>query len=135
MGKVAKIWFSVVFVLFAIFMWVIIQTFRPVRNVQPDDVIKISGTVINIQEAPGFDIALTLENDEHYYYINRGLQYDLTLENLRTTILNKRVTLYAIKRWIIFTRDRNMGHVSKLMINDNVIFNEINNDKHEKTIQ
>ncbi len=135
MGKIGKIWFLIVFILFIAFMAVVIQTFRPVRNVQPDDVIEITGRVIDIKEAPGFDIVISLENDEHYYYINRGLQYDLTIEQLSTDILNKRVTLYAIKRWTIFTRDSNMGHVSKLMIHDNVIYNEINNDTHEKTIQ
>lgn len=135
MRKAGKIWFTVVFILFIAFMWITIQTFRPVRNVQPNDVIKVTGTVIDIQEAPGFDIALTLENDEHYYYINRGIQHNLTLEKLHNTILNKTVTLYPIKRWTIFTRDGNMGHVSKLMINDTVIYNEINNDEHEKTIQ
>ncbi len=135
MGSIGKIWFLIVFVLFLIFMAIAIQTFRPVRDVQPDDVLKITGKVIDVKEAPGFDIVLTLENDEHYYYINRGLQHNLTVTQLDSTIVNKKVTLYAIKRWTIFTPDRNMGHVSKLMIKDRVIYNEINNDKHEKTIQ
>ncbi len=133
MGKAGKIWFAIAFVLFIAFMSIVIQTFRPVRNVQPDDVMKIEGVVEDLKEAPGFDIALTLENDNHYYYINRGLQHNLTLEQLRTNILNKRVTLYVIKRWTIFTRDKNMGHVSKLMIDDRVIYNELKNDIHEQT--
>ncbi len=112
-----------------------IQTFKPVRNVQPKDVIKITGKVIDIQEAPGFDIVIILENDDHYYYINQGLKYNLTIEKLTEEILNKHVILHSIHRWTIFTRDGNMGHISKLMINDEVIFNEINNDIHEKTIQ
>ncbi|WP_109302304.1 hypothetical protein [Aquimarina sp. AU474] len=135
MEKVGKIWFSIVFVLFLVFMWSMVQTFRPVRNVQPNDVMKIKGTVTDIKEGPGFDIVITLENDNHYYYINRGLEYGLTIEQIQSNILNKTVTLYPIKRWTIFTRDSNMGHVSKIMINNKVIYNEINNDKHEKTIQ
>ncbi|MBQ4819752.1 hypothetical protein [Aquimarina sp. MMG016] len=133
MGKIGKIWFLIVFVLFLAFMAVAIQTFRPVRNVEPDDVMEISGRVINIQEGSGFDIVITLENDDHYYYINRGLQLSLTIEQLKTDILNKTVTLYPIKRWTIFTPDGNMGHVSKLIIDDSVIFNEIINDTHEQT--
>ncbi len=134
MKKIGKIWFSIVFFLFLGFMGIVIQTFRPVRNVQPDDVMKITGRVTDIKEAPGFDIVITLENDTHYYYINRGLQHNLTTERLKSDILNKEVTLYAIKRWTIFTRDSNMGHVSKVIVDNNVIFNEINNDEHEKTI-
>ncbi|WP_024768233.1 hypothetical protein [Aquimarina macrocephali] len=135
MGKIAKIYLSIIFVLFVGFMIAVIQTFRPVRNVQPEDVMKIEGIVTDIQEGPGFDIVIILKNDEHHYYINRGLQYQLTVEQLRSDILNKKVTLYGIERWTIFTRDKNMGHISKLMIDNNVIFNEIDNDEHEKTIQ
>ncbi|WP_235015692.1 hypothetical protein [Aquimarina sp. AU58] len=134
MGKIAKIYLSIIFVLFIAFMVAVIQTFRPVRNVQPDDVMKIEGIVTNIQEGSGFDIVITLKNDKHHYYINRGLQYQLTVEELRSDILNKKVTLYGIERWTIFTRDKNMGHISKLIIDDIVIFNEIDNDEHEKTI-
>ncbi|EZH74831.1 hypothetical protein ATO12_08820 [Aquimarina atlantica] len=134
MGKIVKIYLSIIFVLFVAFMVAVIQTFRPVRNVQPDDVMKIEGIVTNIQEGPGFDIVITLKNDKHHYYINRGLQYQLTVEQLRSDILNKKVTLYGIERWTIFTRDKNMGHISKLIVDDTIIFNEIDNDEHEKTI-
>lgn len=125
MGKIAKIYLSIIFVLFIAFMIAVIQTFRPVRNVQPDDVMKIEGVVTDIQEGPGFDIVITIKNDEHYYYINRGLQHHLTINQLQSKVLNKKVTLYTIERWTIFTRDKNMGHISKLMIDDEVIFNEI----------
>ena len=125
MGKIAKIYLSIIFVLFIAFMIAVIQTFRPVRNVQPDDVMKIEGVVTDIQEGPGFDIVITIKNDEHYYYINRGLQHRLTINQLQSKILNKKVTLYSIERWTIFTRDKNMGHISKLLIDDEVIFNEI----------
>ncbi|WP_298548568.1 hypothetical protein [uncultured Aquimarina sp.] len=135
MQKTGKIFFSISFVLFVIFMWIMIQTFKPIRNVQPDQVIEITGKVTKIEEGSGFDIAITLENDSHYYYINRGLQYGLTLDELQKELLNKKVTLYPIHRWTIFTRDKIMGHISKLMIEDRVIFNEINNDIHEQTIQ
>ncbi|WP_025743435.1 hypothetical protein [Aquimarina pacifica] len=135
MGKGTKIYLTVLFILFLLFMAVVIQTFRPVRNVQPEDVLKITGTVIDINDAPGFDISFTLKDDLHYYYINRGLQYNLSADSLRSDLLDKKVTLYVIKRWTIFTRDKNMGHISKLMIDDRIIFNEINNDIHEQTIK
>ena len=135
MKNIGKIWFFSALAVFIAFISIAIQTFRPVRNVQPEDVLKIIGTVVDIEEAPGFDIVIRLENDDHYYYINRGLQYHLTIEQLRKDVLNKKVTLYPIKRWTIFTRDGNMGHVSKMMIENQVIYNEINNDTHEKTVQ
>ncbi|KAA1243193.1 hypothetical protein [Aquimarina sp. RZ0] len=134
MNKTGKIFFSISSVLFIIFMWIAIQTFKPIRNVQPDEVIEITGIVTKIEEGAGFDIVISLKNDSHYYYINRGLQYGLSIKQLRNELLNKKVRLYPIKRWTIFTRDGIMGHISKLMIEDQVIFNELKNDIHEQTI-
>ncbi|MBP2831403.1 hypothetical protein J8281_04310 [Aquimarina sp. U1-2] len=133
MDKFAKIWLLCAFILFIVFMVVMIQTFRPVTKIDPEDVMKITGKVINIEAAPGFDIAITLENDNHYYYINRGLQQSLAIEPLRTAILNKNVTLYTLKRWTIFTPDCNMGHIAKIVTANQVVFNKINNDDHEQT--
>ncbi len=133
MKKLGRIYWSVCGVLFIAFLWVIIQTFKPINNVAPDDVMTISGKVVDIFEGGGYDIHFTLENDTHYYYINRGLTHQLTIDALKKEILNKNVTLYVIDRWTLFTRDGNMGHISKLIVNDHVIFNEIHNDIHEKT--
>ncbi len=133
MKKLARIYWSVCGLLFIVFMYVMIQTFKPIRNVTADQVIPIPGKVTAIQEGAGFDIYFTLENDTHHYYINRGLKEQLTIADLQQDILNKNVTLYVIDRWTLFTRDGVTGHISKLMLNDRVIFNEIENDIHEKT--
>ena len=125
MGKIGKIWLLCTSMLFIAFMAVMIQTFRPVRNVQPDDVMKIDGWVTGVKEGPGFDIIISLKNDTHHYYINRGLQHNLTIQQLQEQLFNQSVTLYVVKRWTIFTRDNNMGHISKLVFNEDVLFNEI----------
>ncbi|WP_343909953.1 hypothetical protein [Aquimarina litoralis] len=129
MKKTGRIFFSISSVLFIIFMWVAIQTFKPIRDVQPDDVIEITGVVAKVEEKSGFDIAITLENDDHYYYINRGLERGLTIQQLQEELIGKKVTLYSIHRWTIFTRDKIMGHVSKLTVDDRIIFNEIREEE------
>ncbi|WP_299897802.1 hypothetical protein [uncultured Aquimarina sp.] len=129
MKKTGRIFFSISSVLFIIFMWVAIQTFKPIRDVQPDDVIEITGVVAKVEEKSGFDIAITLENDDHYYYINRGLEQGLTIQQLQEELIGKKVTLYSIHRWTIFTRDKIMGHISKLTVDDRVIFNEIQEEQ------
>lgn len=133
MKKIGKIYFAIMLPLFFVFMWGVIQTFKPVRSVTIEDVTPITGQVINIQGGSGFDIVIKLKDDSHHYYINRGLQLGLNLEKLRNTLLNKTVTLYSIDRWTLFTRDGIMGHISKLTIGEQVIFNEIQNDVHEQT--
>lgn len=133
MKKLGKIWFICAFLVFIAFMAAAVQTFKPIRNVQPDEVMEITKKVIEIKEGSGYDIIIALENDHHQYYINRGLELGFTVEQLNTSILNKTVTLYCIERWTIFTPDKVMGHISKILAEDKVIFNEINNDIHEKT--
>lgn len=133
MKKLARIWFVCAFILFVVFISIAFQTFKPIMNVQPDDVMEVKGKVIGLKEGGGFDVMVRLENDDHRYYINRGLENGLTMEQLKQDILNKNVTLYPIERWTIFTPDKVMGHISKIMVEDKVIFNEINNDIHEKT--
>ncbi|RZS99628.1 hypothetical protein [Aquimarina brevivitae] len=125
MGKIAKIWFAIVAVIFVVVMALAIQTFRPVRNVTSEDILKITGTVTDVQEGSGFDIVITLQDDPHYYYINRGLQLGLSVQELQDQIQNKTVTLYPVKRWTIFTTDGNMGHIAKLTYKDKTLFNEI----------
>ncbi|MFL1894702.1 hypothetical protein ACJRPK_03305 [Aquimarina sp. 2-A2] len=130
MSTAVKIYFINVGILFLVGMGIVIQSFRPVRNVTKDDVLKIYGKVTRIEEAPGRDIAITLADDDHYYYINRGLSR-LKLEELRKEILDTFVTLYPVHRWTIFTRDGNMGHVSKITRENRVIYNEIIKDTDE----
>ncbi len=129
--RAAKITFLIITIVLSVpFFWIAIQTFKPVRNVTIEDVIPITGMVTAVDTAPGYDIAISLENDAHYYYINRGLQTPLNLDQLRSDILNKTITLYSVKRWTLFTRDKIMGHISKLMVGDRVLFNELQDDKH-----
>jgi len=96
-----------------------------------DDVMQVDGRVTNIKEGTGGDIVITLENDSHYYYINRGLTLGLTIAQLKNQILNKKATLHPIKRWTIFTPDENMGHISRVTIDDTIIFDEIISEKNE----
>lgn len=117
-------------ILFLVGMGVVIQSFRPVRNVTNDDVLKIYGKVTDVEAAPGMDIAITIEGDAHYYYINRGLS-QVKLDDLRKDILDTFVTLYPVQRWTLFTRDGNMGHVSKITKEEKVIYNEIIKDTDE----
>ena len=111
------------FILFVAFFWI---TFRPISNVGPGDVIPISGKATAIYEGSGYDIYIAIENIERPFYINRGLQLGLNLDSLNEQVLNKTVTLHCINRWTPFTTDGIHPHISKLQLDEQVIFNEIN---------
>ncbi len=131
MKKLGRVYFFSIALLFIPFLWVVIQTFKPVRNVQPDDVMKIEGIVTEVTQGPGFDIVIKIKGDSHYYYINRGLQQSLNLSDLRNKILNKNVTIFGIERWTLFTQDGNMGHIAKLICHNEVLYTEIKKNTDE----
>ncbi len=110
------------FIAFLVLFWI---TFRPISDVQQDDVIQIEGMVTNIYPGSGNDIYFKLEKIERPFYINRGIELGLYLDSLNNTVLNKRVILHTIKRWTPLTTDGVHPHISKLVVDEKVIFNEI----------
>ncbi|MFP2995694.1 hypothetical protein ABN763_07270 [Spongiivirga sp. MCCC 1A20706] len=110
------------FVIFLVLFWI---TFRPIKNVTSDDVMKVEGLVTNIYPGSGNDIYFKLEKIERPFYINRGMELGLYLDSLNNTVLNKRVILHSIKRWTPLTTNKMHPHISKLTVDGAVIFNEI----------
>ena len=75
-------------------------------------------TVTKISKGGIKDIIID-NNENHLYYINRGLERGLSLEDLESTILNKRVTLHHAK--IITGTSK---HVAQLSMENEIIYSE-----------
>ncbi|NER16972.1 hypothetical protein [Spongiivirga citrea] len=110
------------FVVFLVLFWI---TFRPIKNVTAEDVVQVEGIVTDIYQGSGNDIYFKIKQVERPFYINRGMKLGLYLDSLNNTVLNKRVILHSIKRWTPLTTDGIHPHISKLVVDDKVIFNEI----------
>jgi len=81
--------------------------------------------VTDIYLGSGNDIYFKLKEVERPFYINRGTELGLYLDSLNNTVLNKRVILHSIKRWTPLTTNKIHPHISKLVVDKDIIFNEI----------
>ena len=90
-----------------------------INNAKPEDCIIKEVTITEITEGSSYDIKL-YDGKSDYYYINRGLETELSIEGLTEDILNKKVTLHLYK----FKFGIESEHVSQLAIEDKIIFTE-----------
>ncbi|WP_046743051.1 hypothetical protein [Kordia zhangzhouensis] len=99
-------------------------SFTNAPTVHSEDCILISGKVISVKEGTSSNIQIRLENDSHYYYIDRGMEKGVNLEQLSTKVLNKTVTLYCPNRWTIVNPDGIVPQISKMEKGTSVVYSE-----------
>ena len=101
--------------------------FRPVPILPEERLSVISGTVEDIFEAGEFDIVLTMKENGNSYYINRGLEQGLSIQDLEKKLINQKVTIKYPDFWSpLQTED--LKHLSKLIYQDQVIYTELKAD-------
>ena len=89
-----------------------------IQNAQPEDCVTKEIVVREIKESTSYDIVFKEENND-WYYINRGLEQGMTIEGLEKEVLNKKVTLHLYKFWFGTSE-----HISQLTVDGNVLFTE-----------
>ncbi|AXG68427.1 hypothetical protein KORDIASMS9_00642 [Kordia sp. SMS9] len=118
MRRFTFIFLGIAFVVFLAY------SFKPVTTVNSDECVQISGKIVSIKKSAENDIQIRLENDSHYYYINRGLEKGINLAQLSSKVLNKTVTLHCPNRWTIVNPDGIVPHISKLEKGTTVVYSE-----------
>ena len=89
-----------------------------IENPKPEGCVVQEITVTEIKEGSTNDIVFK-DAGTDYFYINRGLEKGLNIEELKTKLLNKKVTLH-LPKFPIGTSE----HIAQLSINNNVIYSE-----------
>jgi hypothetical protein len=93
----------------------------------PQNCVKVSAEVSKVFEGGGEnDIVIFLKDDPNYYYINRGLERGLELEQLKEQISNNTVTLIYIKHWSPLNPMNRTRHIAKLMSRETILYSELN---------
>ena len=91
-----------------------------IQNPSPTECTVIELTVTKITEGGVKDIVF--KNDApDFYYINRGLERGLTIEELEAKVLNKKVTLHLANTWMGQT-----NHIAQLQLGEAILFTEFN---------
>jgi hypothetical protein len=96
---------------------------RPVPLPNEKDCLIATGNVIAINEQGTNDIVFTLSGNDKTFYINRGLERGLSLEILRTELLNREITIKYPEYWTPL--GNSSKHISKLESSGRTIFTEI----------
>ena len=108
------------------FLVLAILIFRPVPIPEnAEDCLVAEGKVTQIFEGGVKDVVFMLENDETTYYINRGLELGLNLEDLQNTLIGNKVTILYPDYWSPLIPNSTSRHLTILEYNGKDIYNEI----------
>ena len=99
---------------------------NPVPIVEEDEALTVTGKVEQIYEGGVKDLVFKLDSDDRKFYINRGLEHGLVLEELKSELLCKPVTIKYPDYWAPLNWSGKTRHLSKLVsLEGKVIFNEL----------
>ena len=102
------------------------MTIRPIQVPENiDDLLVVESKVAKIFEGSAMDIVFKLENNPTRYYINRGLEQDLTISELRRQLIGNKVIIRYPKHWSFMDPGNLAHHLSVLEYNGEDLYNEV----------
>ena len=81
--------------------------------------IEVKGEIMEIFEGPSYDIVFMLADRSTTYYINRGIERGLTIQQLEDQLLGEQVNLWYAKSWPM-----EEGLITLLALHGDVLFSE-----------
>lgn len=116
---------SRLFFLFGLPLFVIgVLILRPVPIVTESECEAVTGVVANVYEGSRFDVCFRLKDSDKLYYINRGLEQGLELDELRRDLVGREITLKYPRYWTPLDPVNATRHISKLEFGERVLFDE-----------
>lgn len=104
--------------------------FRPVPIVSESNAISEIGIVKEIYSNKGNDVIFIMLNTDRKFYINRGLENGLELNNLKEKLIGNSIVMKYPKYWTPLDWNNRIRHISKVEFKNEIIFNELNADKN-----
>ena len=117
--KIILISFSLIILIIAVLI------FRPVPIVSESKAISETGIVTEIYSNKGNDIIFVLENTKRRFYINRGLENGLELNNLKEKLIGNSIVVKYPKYWTPLDWNNSIRHISKVEFKDEILFTEL----------
>ena len=104
--------------------------FRPVPIVSESKAISEIGIVKEIYSNKGNDVIFIMLNTDRKFYINRGLENGLELNNLKEKLIGNSIVMKYPKYWTPLDWNNSIRHISKVEFKNEIIFNELKADKN-----
>jgi hypothetical protein len=105
-----------------VFAFLLVQ---PLPRATLKNCIEHKGAVASVSEGPSADIVIRLKNDHTFYYINRGVENGLRVNDLEKLLLNRQVQLLTIQNPIPLSGPATSMHIAQLKFNDSIIYSEL----------
>ena len=99
--------------------------FRPVPIVPENECLSQTGIVTSVFEGGTNDVNIRLEDNDHMFYINRGLKNGLEMSQVKSDLIGYEVTLKYPKHWTPLDPFSKTHHVSVVKKGDQIIFTEL----------
>ncbi len=80
---------------------------------------QVEGVVEQISDATSYDIVFKLKGDDAIYYVNRGLERGLELNNLKAELEGKKVKIWHAKTGYL-----EGGHITQVEAGEKIIYTE-----------
>ena len=104
--------------------------FRPVPIVSESKAISEIGIVKEIYSNKGNDVIFVMLNTDRKFYINRGLENGLKLNNLKEKLIGNSIVMKYPKYWTPLDWNNSIRHLSKVEFKNEIIFNELKADEN-----
>ena len=115
---------TILFISALVFIAICAMALRPVPTPTEETALKVTGKVSHIWEGPSYDVGFRLKGIDDFFYINRGLQYEFTLAELKD-LINKEITIKYPKHWSLLDPTNSSHHISQVVVDGKIIYNEI----------
>jgi len=99
--------------------------FRPVPFPDEKDCLSLKGKVTEIYEAGVKDVVFKLEGFDGEFYVNRGLERGMELNNLRAKLINKEIVIKYPTYWTPLDPGNSVRHISKIEYEGRTVFTEL----------
>jgi hypothetical protein len=108
-----------------VFLGLGIVMFRPVPVPDEKDCLSVKGKVTKVYEAGVNDVIFKLEGSDKEFYINRGLERGVDLQELRASLTNKEIVILYPAYWTPLDPASCIRHISKIEYDGKIVFTEI----------
>lgn len=102
----------------------ILLSLRPIPQANSSNCKTIAAKVIDIQEKGDKDISITLAQTEGQFYINRGLEKGISVEEWKAKFNNKTIKISYVDHWSPFDPFNKLRSVARISIDGMIEFDK-----------
>lgn len=95
-----------------------------VSNTKEADCITLSGTIAEIYEAGDKDIVIKLDGHNEHFYINRGLERGLDLNELTQTLKGREIEIKYPRKMRLMSPANSSAHILEMKFQGQPLFSE-----------